>query len=214
MSSSEERSGPGCLASGRCTVSEIAAEIAEKLQYEDFRNALDRFLSRYPKYEKYKESLLNEGTWAIIACAVAASCHSLGNPRISGDIVGHMELPRIEPERSLPKRGRRKRDDSVPDGVSRITDYISVFRYVLTRSRNIDPDGNHHFPTSLKSVGLLMVKNVLMDEHAMSSDFEDTVHLLDELILPVLTATFIKFTAPFGQHAFRLPRFTHSLYGT
>jgi hypothetical protein len=107
-----------------------------------------------------------------------------------------MEFSETDPHLFRPKKRKGKRAASVPDEMSRIIDYITVFRYVSVKSRRFNPAGACHSHTSLRSVGFLAVKNMIRGGHAMKDELGSTIHLLHELILPVLAATFEQFSDP------------------
>jgi hypothetical protein len=196
MNTSGEKLKAGHRACANRRASEIAAEIIGKLQYGVFQNALNGFLAKHPKYEKYSDGIMQEGRLVIIACAITASCQALGDLEMSGDIVRCMELSETDPHLFRPKKRKGKRAASVPDGMSRIIDYVTVFRYVSVKSRRFNPAGACHSHTSLKSVGFLAVKNMIRGGHAMKDELGSTTYLLHELILPVLASTFEQFSAP------------------
>jgi hypothetical protein len=196
MNTSGEKLRSGRRACVNRRASEIAAEIIDKLQYGFFQNALNGFLAKHPNYEKYSDSIMQEGKLVVIACAITASCQTPGDLEMAKDIVKCMEISETHPHLFRPKKRKGKRSASVPDGMSRIIDYVAVFRYVSVKSRRFNPSGVCHSHTSLKSVGFLAVKNMIRGGHALKDELGSTTHLLHELILPVLTAAFEQFSAP------------------
>lgn len=72
----------------------------------------------------------------------------------------------------------------------------------MKNPRRLCRDDESCIPTSLRSVAYLLVSNAIKGKASIDEEFGDTVHLLDELVFPALTATFAELSITIKRQPF------------
>ncbi len=187
-------------ASGNFTVEDAKAsmaalEILSRLEIPEVGRRLDDFLSVHPQYIPYRGRLFRECKFAAAACAIAAYCHSCGELGNSLDIARCVEFGLSREKGSKQAKTRKSARGPIFESASELEDYITVFRYVLMRTKRLAGCGDDCIPTPLRSIAYLMIKKAIKKRPSTNEEFGNTVHLLDELALPLLTAIFEEFSS-------------------
>lgn len=201
------------LLSDETPISEIALEISGRLGTGEYTRDLDEFLVKYSKYEKYRTGLARELRWATAACAVAACCGDSNAIVKAEDVAACVESVIGKAAGDNAEKSRKKGERCIPSR-SRIQEYLKVLIYVKANAGRLCGSEDHSIHSSLRSVAYLVVTSSIKGSASAGEEFSDAAQLLNELVHPILLATFQEFLNPFKERSFHTFISDQGLYAT
>ena len=150
------------------------------------RAELNQFLMRHPCYESHRYALLRECRLSCIACVLIAIRMAHGASDFDAGFVDYLQEQSVRPGRK--RKGVRNRQIlELTDGeIAKIADYVRVHQYISLKAKNGDPAGSSTVHSCITSIGYMTVNSVIEQGSPCSDAFGSTVHLLHELVAPVL----------------------------
>jgi len=181
---------------------QIAAYVSTWLRERFYSRAeLDRFLMRHPFYELYRDALLRECRLSCIACVLIALRMAHRGTDFVAEFVDYMQKQSVRPG----NKRKGMRDIQIPaltgEEVTKIADYVKVHQYISLKARNADWAGSSIVHSCVTSIGYLTVTSVMTQGSAGYDEFGSTVHLLHELVAPLLRSALESTLRAFGARS-------------
>jgi hypothetical protein len=169
------------------------------------RAELNQFLMRHSCYGSHRDALLQECRLSCIACVLIAIRTAHGDTCFEGGFVDYLQRQAVK---TFNKRKRVSDKDILAltdEEVAKIADYVGIHEYISRKAKCGDGPVSSTVHSCVSSIGYMTVRSVMERGLAGSYAFGSTVHLLHEVVAPLLQSAFEStrraFSKGVGLHA-------------
>ena len=150
------------------------------------RSELDQFLMRHPRYEFYRDALHRECRLSCIACVLIAIRAARRETGLDTEFMDYLQEQVVRPAKKRRAVGNRQLLALTDEEKAKIADYVKIHQYICLKAKNADSANVSTVHSCITSIGYMTVKSVVEQGSAGSDEFGATVHLLHELVTPLL----------------------------